>query len=433
VAVNLGFWLAYFVRLNLGRVFEKPMFGYQIYGPFIVFANIVFVFSFAFFGLYGGSSARDSGSDLLLRVFRATFVSSVILMASTFLTSQTVYSRVLVGVFCVLTIVLATVFRLFLRGVHRRVRAGRFDLTRVAIVGTGPTALRLGRRIVAHRELGYDLAGLVAVGDAPGDVGLPVMGSLEDLPRLIDEQRVGEVIFGDPDLPGDTVADFLMTARRSTVDVKMVSGLSGILTQRAKVEEFLDMPVVSFEREALLRAGAGAKRVVDVVLSGVLIALWSPALALTALVTATRGARPFTSSSRAGLGAEPFDMYAPNPTDGPSAFRRFAERHGLSSAPSLLNVWKGQMSLVGPTPVPPERAARFEGRERLRFDARPGITGLSQVALDPGDEEGGDPAALDVYYVQNWSLGGDVRILLRWLTRCLGGGCAQKKNRKGHP
>jgi lipopolysaccharide/colanic/teichoic acid biosynthesis glycosyltransferase len=81
------------------------------------------------------------------------------------------------------------------------------------------------------------------------------------------------------------------------------------------------------------------------------------------------------------------------------------------------------MSLVGPEPVSPEELEGYDSRERLRFDARPGITGLSQVARTGDAFSRKDATALDLYYIQNWSLGGDVRILLRWLGRCLAGRC----------
>ncbi len=422
VAINLGFALAYLLRSSLKGLLEKPMFGVEIYAPFLVFANIVFVVSFAFFGLYDARSGREPGSDLFLKVLRAAAVSAIIMMASTFLTSQTLYSMVLVGTFSVLTVVLVTALRMLPRTAHRHVRAGRFDLKRVAIVGTGETAERIARRLVANSELGYDLAGLVATGDEPRSTGFPVIGKLEDLPRLIDELRVGEVVFAEPELSHDEIADFLLTARRSTVDVKMVSGLTGILTQRARVEEFLDLPVVSFEREALLRAGAGAKRAIDFVLAGCLLVLWSPFLALTALATATRGG-PLSKTERAGLDTKPYDMYTLRPTERPSALRRFVDRHGLSRFPAVVNVWNGEMSFVGPEPVEPSRVDEFGRRERVRFDARPGLTGPSQTSLASGGADG-SPAALEVYYVQNWSLGGDVKILLRWIGRCLGGRCS---------
>ncbi len=420
VAINGGFALAYVLRSSMKGLLEKPMFGVSIYGTFLLFANLVFVFSYAFFGLYGTTVERERASDITIRVFRATVVSAIILMASTYLTSQTVYSRVLVGAFCVLAVALTVLFRVMLRKVHSMVRAGRFDLTRAAVVGTGETARRVAERLLEHSALGYDLAGLVAANGGDGPPGFPVIGRLEELPELIEKHRIGEVIFADPDVSHERIADFLLKARRSAVDVKMVSGLTAILTQRAKVEEFLDLPVVAFEREALLRAGAGTKRALDVAGAALLLAGWSPVLFVASVVTLVgRRSWSFATAARAGLGGRTFEMYTLNPDDRPSALRRFVLRHGFSLFPAVINVFKGEMSFVGPRAVAPVDAATLGLRERLRFDARPGLTGLSQVSAAEAASSRDELAALDAYYVQNWSLSGDVKIVMRWFMQCL--------------
>ena len=434
VAVNGSFALAYFLRSSLRGFLAKPMFGFGVYGTFLVFANLVLLLSMAFFGLYDERREREPGSETALRVFRATFVSAVVLMASTFLAYQTVYSRVLVAVFCALFVVTATLLRMLQRSLHRAVRAGRFDLTRAVIVGTDDTASRLAERLVSDAELGYDLAGLVSSGNGePKRTGFPVIGSLEELPDLIERQRIGEVIFADPSLPKEKLADFLLSARRSAIDVKMVSGLTGILTQRARVEEFLDLPVLSFEREALLRAGAGLKRFFDIISAVALLAVWSPALVVTLAIGGLRRRMPFETLRAAGRDARPFEMITLAESRSPSALRRFVLRHGLDRFPAIVNVFRGEMSFVGPEPVTPESVASCDERGMLRFDARPGLTGLAQVAGRSLSAAADDPTALDAYYVQNWSLGGDLEIILRWITRCILGRCGETPLRRSAP
>jgi lipopolysaccharide/colanic/teichoic acid biosynthesis glycosyltransferase len=420
VAINAGFGLAYLLRSSLRGLLEKPMFGASIYATLLAFANLVFVFSYAFFGLYRSSIERERASDVTLRVLRAAPVAAIILMASTFLTPEAVYSRVLVAAFCVLAVVLTVFLRMGLRKLHGLVRAGRFDLTRVAVVGTEETSRRVAERLLSHSALGYDLAGLVATDGDERPPGFQIIGRLEELPELIAKHRIGEVVFADPEISHDKIADFLLTARRSAVDVKMVSGLTGILTQRAKVEEFLDLPVVAFEREALLRAGAGVKRALDVVGAALLIAAWAPLLLVTSVATlVSRQTGPLSSVKRSGLSGHTFRMHILNEVDQPSALRRFTLRHGLSAFPSVINVLRGEMSFVGPRVVAPVDPEALSLRERLRFDARPGITGLARVSAAEEDSSPDELAALDAYYVQDWSLGGDTKILMRWSMQCL--------------
>ena len=435
IAVNGSFALAYVIRSSLRGLLEKPMFGVGVYRPFLMFANIVIVLSFAFFGLYGRRIERETGPDIFLRVIRGSVLAGVVLMASTYLTSQTLYSRVLVAVFLVLVVLTATLLRVLGKSIHRAFRAGRFDLVRIAVVGTGSEAVALATRLVERAELGYDLVGLVATDGDRHDVGFPVVGALEELPVLVDEQRIAEVVFADPGIPNDDVAGFLLAARKSTVDVRMVSGLSGILTRRARVEEFLDLPVVTFEREALMKAGAGAKRGADIVAAALVLALWSPFLLLQTLATGARGRKPLERVERLGLSGSVYRQYALPAVEQPGALRRFADRHCLSRVPRVLNVLRGEMSMVGPEPLHPARLDGIGPAARVRLDARPGVVSLSGAPTAGG--EGLEEAdKLEAYYVQNWSLGGDARIVLRWAGRALTGGCADaspKTNRRDTP
>ncbi|MCD4690300.1 sugar transferase [bacterium] len=432
IAVNGGFVLAYALRSSLRGFLTKPLFEVGTYGTFIVFANIIFILAFAFFGLYSGHRVRETGADLILRVTRSAVVAGVVLMASTFLTLSTVYSRLLVGAFCVLVVLLDVALRGFLRWLQLQARAGSFDLTRVVIVGTGATAGLLAERIAAAPELGYDLAGFVdekhsGETRASRDSAVPVIGRLAELPELIERHRIEEVIFAEPELSSTDIADFLLSARRSTVDVKMVSDLTNLLTQRARVEEFLDVPVVSFEREALLGAQALVKRGLDLGAAAILLLFSSPVLA-AAVLAAGMGARRslFEGSERAGLDEQPFRMWRLREQPKKGALRRYAERHGLSQVPQLLNVFTGKMSLVGPAPLSPADARACGPRALIRFDARPGVTGLAQVAAAAHRVNDGG-GALDAYYVQNWSLGGDLRIVMRWGLLCLAGRCVPRR------
>jgi len=427
VAVNASFALAYGLRSSMAGLLSKPMFGAGVYAPFLAFANIVVALSFAFVGLYAGRARREQGPDLIVRVLRGTVIAAVVLMASTFLTSQVLYSRVLVGVFCVLVVALASSLRIAFRRLHGRLHAGRFDLERVAIVGTGPAAERLAARIRTRGDLGYDVAGFVETGGGPRPRSDgPVIGRLADLPGLVERHRIGEVIFSDPDLPAEKIAGFLLKARRSAVDVRMVPGHSDLLTRRARVEEFAGVAVIAFEREALFRAEAALKRLLDAVTAVALLLLWSPALAASAALCGARGARPLSTVERAGLGGRTYRMLVYRDAPCESAGRRFARRHGLHRLPALVNVLRGEMSLVGPAPAAPGEVAGLGPGERIRFDARPGIAGPSQLAPED-DRANGAPAALDAYYVQNWSLGGDLRILLAWLGRSVAGRVSEQE------
>jgi lipopolysaccharide/colanic/teichoic acid biosynthesis glycosyltransferase len=111
-------------------------------------------------------------------------------------------------------------------------------------------------------------------------------------------------------------------------------------------------------------------------------------------------------------------MHVLNRVDEPSALRRFTLRHGLSVFPAIINVLRGDMSFIGPRVVAPVDPGSLNLRERLRFDARPGITGLARVSAAEDVCSRDELEALDAYYVQGWSLGGDAKILMRWSMQC---------------
>jgi lipopolysaccharide/colanic/teichoic acid biosynthesis glycosyltransferase len=164
------------------------------------------------------------------------------------------------------------------------------------------------------------------------------------------------------------------------------------------------------------------KRLLDVAIALPLLAVFLPVLLLVALARRVRSTgSPVVTTARAGLNGQEFPMYVLRPDEPPCGARRFAERHGLASFPALVNVVRGEMSFVGPEPVARDDVERYDLTGRLRFDARPGVTGLSQVSLIRSSFSIDDATALDVHYVQNWSLAGDLRIVLRALVMAIAG------------
>jgi sugar transferase EpsL len=187
---------------------------------------------------------------------------------------------------------------------------------------------------------------------------------------------------------------------------------------------------VAFEREALLGVQAVVKRALDIVGAAALLLVSSPVLGVAEVASRlTRRRTLIERSPRVGLGERVFGKCGLRDELPQHALRRWADRHGLSSVPELLNVFSGDMSIVGPAPLTPDQAVVCDPRERVRFDARPGITGLAQVASAAHAVGGG--RALDAYYVQNWSLGGDLRIIVRWWLLCLAGRCAPRDESPG--
>jgi lipopolysaccharide/colanic/teichoic acid biosynthesis glycosyltransferase len=203
----------------------------------------------------------------------------------------------------------------------------------------------------------------------------------------------------------------VLELRRRAVDVKVMSGLADILGHKTRVERLADVPVLCFERDTLYPLNATAKRGLDLVGAAVLIVLGAVPAVLYWAAARLRGVPMFRYERRLGRDACPIDLPVVHETQGlvPSDF---------VNLPAWVAVLRGRLSLVGPYPLPPEAAADLAEWQRLRFSLRPGITGYWRT-LRPEETDLESVVRLDIFYMQNWSIGLDFRLLLQSLGNML--------------
>lgn len=325
------------------------------------------------------------------------------------------------------------------RAVLRRVKEQSIDqgrgTVRTAIVGTGNLALEVRRRLEANREVGYELVGVVTHeqgGDLAPWQGVSVLGGSSALGAILVEHRIEEVFLALPHLEADEQLRLLSEAESPGIRVHMVSDLFGVLAQEANMTEIGEFPVITLRDARLPWHQEAAKRAMDLVLGCVGLVLWI-VLFHWWLSLAIRRDSPgpaIFKQERIGLGGRRFQIYkyrtmhlnapaysvAPTNEDDPRVTRygRWLRRTSLDELPQLLNVVRGEMSLVGPRPEMPFIVEKYEGWQRRRLDVKPGLTGLWQVIGRKNL-----PLHLnmhyDLYYVKNQSLLLDLEILLRTL------------------
>ncbi len=369
VAVNLAFMVAYLVRCLLRSVLVKPLFGMGMYLDLLLFINVTTLLVFAALGLYRTRAA--SWVDEVLAVAKGASASFLVLMAATFMSQTQFYSRTLVAVFWPSVIVLASLGRVFLLRVHLELRGFQFDLRRVLLVGGGVRAMEIQQRIRENPRLGCELVGVLS-SEPMVEAYVPVLGRPEDVARIVREMKIHEVILADPGISEEKVAEFLLKSREYGVDVRIVANLSDVLTRTARVEEFLGVPVAFFERSALFGMNAAVKRGLDAI--GAVLGLVVIAPVAGVAVLAGRGAR----------------------------FTRWLS--------GFWEILRGRMSFVGPRAE--LSCADGAGRD---YRPRPGLTGpwaTAGLALGSGEKD-----LLDAFYIQNWSPGMDLRILLESLRK----------------
>lgn len=319
-------------------------------------------------------------------------------------------------------------------------RAGRFARSLV-LVGANDQARDLAALIDEHPEAGYVIVGVCAPRDAVDgrDLDLPWLGDCESADRAVERTHAsGALVVAsalDPLRLNATLRQLLATG----CHVHLSSGLRGIAHERLLPQPLAREPLFYVEDATLTRSQRTVKRIMDAILATGFLAVALPVLLLAALAVKLNDGGPvFFTQRRIGLGGRPFTLYKLR-TMVPDAERLRAEleldnlRHGplfkmardpritrvgrllraasIDELPQLINVIRGDMSLIGPRPALPDEVAQFDDEHRRRVIMLPGMTGLWQV-------EGRDNPSfdsyrrLDLYYVENWSIGLDLAILL---------------------
>jgi exopolysaccharide biosynthesis polyprenyl glycosylphosphotransferase len=308
-------------------------------------------------------------------------------------------------------------------------------VTRILIVGTGQVAARL----VARLGRCHDTVVVGQVDDDPTD-GSEVLGGLDDLPDLCTQYRVDRIIVA---FSRSSAHETLETLRslEGRVPVSVVPRFFELHSWRSEVEELHGMPLFHVPPAALSNGARLVKRSIDLLLAALAITATLPLwLTIAAAIKLESSGPVFFRQERAGRAGRPFRIFKfrtmaadawerrsavveANEVDGPlfkirndprvTKVGRVLRRTSLDEVPQLLNVIRGEMSLVGPRPLPTEESNRLDGAALARFDVRPGITGLWQVS-GRSDLSYADLQHLDSVYVSSWSLMWDLRIM--WAT-----------------
>ena len=399
-------------------------------------------------GLYDSSPSRRTEQNVSAILKGATLGIGGWLLVGLVFDLSFVQAKFLLQLWCggaVLVVVTRLLTRLLLR---RRKNAERY-LQRLLIVGLNPRAIRIARELEQHPERGYRVLGFA---DEPSmAMGCyPLACEFDDLPEYLRHTAVDEVIVCLPLRSRyHRVIEAVDACEEQGITVRVVADLLPVGTSHSTVEQFGDTALISMHPHRISDAGARTKRLMDIVASGLLLLILAPFLLLiSVLITLDSDGPVLFSQERLGLNKKTFRMLKfrtmvkdatdrqaelehLNEVDGPAfkikddpritGFGQFLRRTSIDELPQLINVLRGEMSLVGPRPLPVRDYEGFSvDWHRRRFSVRPGISGLWQVAGRsnlPFDEW----MALDLKYINEWSLALDVKVLLKTVPAVLRG------------
>lgn len=449
VSIALAYWVRYELQWFRDISYHHPL---SAYVPFGLSFTVLMLLFFQIDRVYQGWRGRP-WLDQLYRIINATAKSVVAILAVTFVLQPLEYSRLLFVEAGAIVITLLALARIVQNGIVGCLFARGIGVSRVIIVGVGEVGRTVMRAIVAQPELGYRIVGFVDDNPEKGqtDIGrFKALGSLRNLPRLIEDEAVDEVVITLPWMYHRKIMSIVRECERRKVSARIVPDLFQMSLSQVDVDDLGGVPLVGVREVGFDQGARLVKRGMDIVGAVIGLTFGAPLLGLIALaIRLDSPGKVIFHQTRVGTGGKLFEVYKfrsmregaeaeleqlmeLNEAEGhlfkirddPRTTRvgRFLRHTSLDELPQLWNVLRGEMSLVGPRPPTPGEVANYQEWHKRRLDGRPGMTGLWQVSgrsLLNFDET----ALLDVYYIENWSLWLDFKILLRTIpTVLLGNG-----------
>ena len=454
LALNLSFVLAYFLRYTLevgGEIPGEFDVSYTDYIPVQMAMTCILLLTFLLKGMYrmprGVSWVKE-----LSAVLSATSVGIMLLFAAVSMDRYPASSRALFVYLWLLGVVAVATARTIHRLLVMTLRRRGVGAKRVLVVG-GNNALgrRIMHSIATERSAAAQVVGFVDLEQGDDFGRFRFLGTIKDIPFLVNDLGIDEIVIALPAASHEQMLRIMDHCRHKGVSFRVVPDLYQLRLNRVDVDSVNGIPLIAVSESRIRGWNLLIKRAMDVVASVLCLTLFSPLLLLVGLAIKLDSPGPVLFRQiRVGKNGSPFTLYKfrsmrqdaeqqldqlweMNEASGPlfkmrddprvTRLGRLLRRTSVDEFPQMINVLKGEMSLVGPRPPLPSEVEKYEEWHLRRLEVAPGLTCLWQVSGRseiPFDEM----VMLDIYYIENWSLGLDLSILLRTIPAVLSGGGA---------
>jgi Undecaprenyl-phosphate glucose phosphotransferase len=436
VASNLAMLCAWFLRFSLKVIpVTKGQQEVETYLQLLPIVTIVFPLAFAVQGLYRIRPTRSKAEEWLsvaIGSIVATVVFSGVLLWVRPGRPDILYSRATLLIFLACAIIFVILGRAIVRAIVERAHRAGKRLDRVLIAGSGELASAVVERVNGHRELGFRVVGYLRNGEESKLGTLECLGMIDDAERVIDEQQIDHVFVALPHASSEAMIALLDRLVRSVVAIHVVPDLLQFMVLRSRVEDLDGLPTINLSETPLEGWSRFLKRGFDLVVATIALIVFSPVMLIVAIAIKLGDRGPvFYRQERMGLDGKPFDIFkfrsmrvgAEKDTgakwaekDDPRRTRvgAFIRKTSLDELPQLFNVLLGDMSVVGPRPERPQFVEQFRAEfphYMLRHKVRAGMTGWAQVHGWRGNTSIRIRIEHDLYYIENWSLLLDLKIL----------------------
>ena len=452
VLINAAFLLAYYVRyrlqlfLSVDPAFDNPP---DVFVPFQVVLTGLLLLAFRVDGVYE-PRRLSMWLDQMWRIVRATMMAILIMIGITFFFQPFFYSR-LIFLYASVSIVAALSVGRFGWGmVLARLRKRGVGVVRVLVVGAGEVGRTVIRTVMAQPEFGYRIVGLIDDQlDNTLNIGpVPAVEGLYRLPYVVAEQHIDEVVVALPWSDHQRILAIFQECEKLGIRARTVPDLFQLSLNRVDVEDLGGIPLIGLRTVAIHGTNLLVKRIMDIVVGVLIMIPMLPVMGLLALAIRLDSPGPIIfKQKRVGMHHKEFVVYkfrsmrvgaeeeharllVHNEMTGPlfkmrddprrTRVGRFLRKTSLDELPQLFNVFKGDMSLVGPRPHMASEVAQYQDWQKQVLEAPPGMAGLSQVS-GRSQLSFDEQCLLDIYYIENWSPGLDLKILLRTIPKVLSG------------
>ena len=418
----VAFWIRYILQNGVVNVTLRE---YLILGFFYTVVQIVIFFAVGLYRPYRHVPLRRE----LVRLLAAFGLGFVLLLSWLSLRHMDDYSRQMLILFFLLSYTLLALKRIVLRQTLKHFRERGNNLKHVVLIGKGSLAKSYLDKIETELNMGYHPLGYLA--EEEGELNIPYLGDYDRLEEILEEKKPDEVISAVDPAEFRHTPEIVAACEKTGCKLSAIPIYAEYMSSSQQIDDLDGIPLLNMRRIPLENIGnAFLKRTADILISALALVVFSPLMLITAIGVKLSSPGPVIfAQKRIGRNKKPFMMYkfrsmrvnttqdtawSGREDDRRTAFGSFIRKYSLDEFPQFWNVLKGDMSLVGPRPEIPHFVDQFKKevpRYMLKHLVRPGITGWAQVNDLRGDTSIPERIKYDIYYIEHWSVGLDLKIL----------------------
>ncbi len=436
IIVACSYMLAFYLKFE--SPFSEPEGGYLSMGTYftaLYFLVPAYLVLYNMVNLYTPRRATRLRHELY-NIFKANVIGIIGFYVVLYMLHQDNFSRTMIAMFSGINVVLMSISRLFLRKFLKYIRRKGYNQKHILLIGYSRTAEGYISRINNNPQWGYVVSGILDDIVPLGTTyhGVKVIAKISKLTEFIKENEYDEITITLPLDRYDRLEELVDICEKSGIHTKFIPDYTSLFPSNPYTEDILGLPVINIRYVPLTNAfNVLLKRIVDIIGSIIGIVLFSPIMLVSAIAVKASSPGPIIfKQERVGLHGQSFMMYkfrtmqmqtekaekkGWTTKDDPrvTGVGRFMRSHSIDELPQLFNILIGDMSLVGPRPERPQFVEKFRQeipRYMVKHQVRPGLTGWAQINGYRGDTSIRKRIEYDIYYIENWSMEFDFRILI---------------------